>query len=63
MFIHPKPRYTISDLLSLLSIGRAGLYADINCGKLVTYTIGKRRFVKPEELDKYVETCETGAAQ
>jgi excisionase family DNA binding protein len=61
MFIHSKPRYSINDLLSLLNIGRAHLYADINAGKLSTYKIGKRRFAKPEALDKYVEECEKGA--
>ncbi len=55
MFQHQKPRYAISDLLILLSIGRAGLYADINAGKLTSYRIGKRRYVAPEALDAYVE--------
>jgi hypothetical protein len=62
MFLHTKPRYAINDLLSLLNIGRARLYADINAGKLVTYKIGKRRFTKPIELDRYVEECEKAAA-
>ena len=54
MFSHNKPRYSINDLLGLLSIGRARLYADINAGKLETYRIGKRRFTSPESLDAYV---------
>ena len=62
MFLHTKPRYPIQDLIKLLSIGRSRLYADLNVGKLESYKIGKRRFVKPEALDRYVEACEKGAA-
>lgn len=61
MFQHYKPRYTIEDMLKLLSIGRARLYSDINQGKLETYKIGKRRFVDPQELDNYVEACKQEA--
>jgi len=61
MFTHTKPRYSINDMLALLSIGRAGLYSAIHAGKLKTYKIGKRRFAAPEALDKYVETCEQEA--
>ena len=61
MFNHSKPRYSINDVLKLLSIGRAGLYADIRTGKLKTYKIGKRRFTDPEELDRYVENCKQQA--
>ena len=63
MFTHTKPRYSVNDLISLLSIGRARLYADINQGKLKTYKIGKRRFADPQALDSYVETCKQEAAQ
>ena len=55
MFAHTKPRYSVNDLLGLLSIGRARLYADINAGKLDTYKIGKRRFAEPAALERYVE--------
>jgi hypothetical protein len=55
MFVHTKPRYSINDLLALLSIGRATLYSDIRSGKLTTYCVGKRRFTEPEALDRYVE--------
>ena len=58
MFQHTKPRYTINDLLDLLGIGRASLYAAINDGSLATHKCGKRRFATPEALDKYVEICE-----
>ena len=57
MFQHTKPRYSVNDMLGLLSIGRARLYADIHLGKLITYKIGKRRFADPEAIDSYVETC------
>jgi excisionase family DNA binding protein len=60
MFTHTKPRYTVTDMLALLGIGRSRLYADINDGKLLTYKIGKRRFAKPEALDSYVKECEGG---
>ena len=55
MYIHIKPRYSIRDLLSLLDIGRAGLYAEINAGRLKTYKVGKRRFADPADLDRYIE--------
>jgi hypothetical protein len=55
MFTHTKPRYSINDMLTLLSIGRSRLYDDINGGKLATYKVGKRRFAEPEALDRYVE--------
>ena len=60
MFTHAKPRYTVNDMLGLLSIGRARLYADINSGILETYKIGKRRFADPSAIDNYVETCKRG---
>jgi excisionase family DNA binding protein len=63
MFTHTKPRYTISDSLGLLGIGRSRLYADINAGKLSTYKIGKRRFINPAAIDRYVEECEKEAQQ
>lgn len=62
MFHHTKPRYSVNDLISLLSIGRARLYADINAGKLATYKIGKRRFASPEAVDNYVALCEKVAS-
>jgi len=61
MFIHQKPRYSVNDLLSLLSIGRSGLYAAIHAEKIQTYKIGKRRFCDPEDLDRYVEACKQEA--
>lgn len=63
MFTHTKPRYSINDMLALLSIGRAGLYAAIHEGKLETYKIGKRRFASPEAVDRFVENCEQEAAR
>ena len=36
MFNHQKSRYSIKDMLALLSIGRAGLYAAIHANKLST---------------------------
>ena len=59
---HQKPRYSITDLIGLLGIGRTSLYADINAGKLATYKIGKRRFASPEAVDNYVALCEKAAA-
>ncbi len=62
-FSHTKPRYSINDLISLLSVGRSRLYSDINQGKLETYTIGKRRFADPQALDNYVEICKQEASK
>ena len=61
MFIHIKPRHTVKDLLVLLSIGSSRLYYYFNSGALASYTIGKRRFVSPVELDKYIARCEQAA--
>ncbi len=58
---HTKPRYSINDLLKLLSIGRAKLYEEIQMEKLKTYKIGKRRFASPAALDSYVELSEKEA--
>ena len=55
MFVHQKPRYSVTDLMALLSIGRSNLYMALNTGKLETYKIGKRRFAAPEAVDAYVE--------
>jgi hypothetical protein len=55
MFVHSNSRYSINDLLALLNIGRANLYADIRSGKLTTYCVGKRRFTEPEALERYVD--------
>ncbi len=55
MFNHTKPRYSIRDLLSLLNIGRAGLYSEINAGRLRTYKVGNRRFADPDDLDRYIK--------
>jgi len=60
MFNHLKPRYSVNDLMALLSIGRTRLYADINVGKLRTYLVGKRRYSSPEALDAYVRQYEQG---
>jgi len=54
---HTKPRYSINDLIKLLSIGRGTLYAEIHSGKLKTYTIGRRRFADPNAVDEYVAIC------
>ncbi len=59
MFVHTKPRYSINDLMQLLSIGRTRLYRDINLGQLKTYKVDKRRFASPEALDEYVKLKES----
>ena len=61
MFIHTKPRYSINELVSLLSVGRAKLYEEIQLERLKTYKLGKRRFASPEALDSYVKQCEKEA--
>ncbi len=55
MFVHQKPRYSVTDLMALLSIGRSNLYVALNTGKLESYKIGKRRFAAPEAVDAYVD--------
>ena len=55
---HTKPRYTVADCLSLLSMSRARFYEAIHAGKIETYRIGRRRYVNPKALDEYVELCE-----
>ena len=63
MFQHTKPRYTINDLIDLLGIGRASLYAAINDGSLATHKIGKRRFACPEDVDAYIQRGKQEGAQ
>ncbi|MBT5212888.1 helix-turn-helix domain-containing protein [bacterium] len=60
--IHTQPRYSVSDLIQLLRIGRGGVYAAINSGELKTYKVGKRRFASPQAVDDYVALCEKAAA-
>jgi hypothetical protein len=63
MFHHPKPRYSIKDLLELTHRGRAKIYEDINLGRLKTYLVGRRRFASPTALDEYIELEEREGAQ
>ncbi len=73
-FIHTKPRYTIADLESLLSVGRATIYKEINEGRLKSYTTGARRqkdgtanagrrFISPAAVDEYVALLERESDQ
>ena len=57
MFQHTKPRYSINDLINLLSVGRNTLYAAINDGSLKTHKSGKRRFAFPEDVDAYINSA------
>jgi hypothetical protein len=63
MFHHPKPRYSIKDLLELTHRGRAKIYEDNALGRLKTYKVGKRRFASPTALDEYIELEEREGAQ
>jgi excisionase family DNA binding protein len=58
MFVHPKPRYSVNDLMALLNIGRNSLYDAINSGRLDSYKVGKRRFANPAAVDAYVALVE-----
>ena len=57
MFIHTKPRYSLSDLSDLLSIGRTKVHAEIKRGRLKTYKDGNRTFSDPPDVDCYLKLC------
>ena len=54
MFQHATPRYTVPQLLDLLSTSRATLYAAINRGELASHKIGKRRYILATDVDSYL---------
>jgi excisionase family DNA binding protein len=54
MFQHPTPRYTVSQLLALLSTSRATLYAAIRRGELTAHKIGKRTYFLSTAVDDYL---------
>ena len=54
MFQHPTPRYTVSQLLTLLSTSRATLYAAVRRGELAAHKIGKRTYFLSTAVDDYL---------
>ena len=54
MFQHPTPRYTVPQLLDLLSTSRATLYAAIHRGEIAAHKIGKRTYFLSTAVDDYL---------
>ena len=52
---------SITDAAKALSVSRPTIYKLIQNGKLQTFTIGRRRLVTPEALNKFIQSRETAA--
>lgn len=51
----PKKAITPEIAAEMLSLGRTTIYALISCGKLRSFTEGRRRLIPVEAIDEYVE--------
>ena len=52
---------SITDAAKALSVSRPTIYKLIQTGKLNTFTIGRRRLVTPEALNKFIKARELAA--
>ena len=52
---------TIADAAKALNVSRPTIYKFIQNGKLQTFTIGRRRLLTPEALNKFIRSRETAA--
>ena len=57
--VHQKPAYTIKEVENLLSLSHAKLYQEISSRRILTYKVGKRRFVSCGAVDQYIVDRET----
>ena len=51
---HHKPAYAIKEVESLLGFSHAKLYQEIANDRILTYQVGKRRFVSAGAIDQYI---------
>ena len=49
---------SVPEVSRSLGVSIPQLYKEINAGKLLTFTIGKRRFVSHQALERYIEARE-----
>lgn len=47
--------YTIPQFMDAANQSRAGIYKEINSGRLKTVTIGRRRFVTPQAAQEWID--------
>ena len=52
---------SITDAAKALNVSRPTIYKLIQTGKLNTFTIGRRRLVTPEALNKFIKAREHAA--
>lgn len=50
-----KLKLSIDEICSVTGESRASLYKAINCGDLKTFVVGKRRFAKPADVQRWVD--------
>ena len=60
---HCKPAYAIKEVESLLGFSHAKLYQEIATHRILTYNVGKRRFVSARALDQYILDREAEAKE
>lgn len=53
-----KPRYSISEVLSLLGVSAPTLYRRMREGKLRVVKDGRRSFVMRQEFERYLAACD-----
>ncbi len=53
--------HDITGLLKLIPVGRTKIYEEITSGRLKSFKIGDRRFVRHVTLVEYLKTLEEGA--
>ena len=54
--------YSIPEAAAALGVGRSTLYELMTAGELRSYQVGRRRFVKPEEVQRFINRRCTEAA-
>jgi hypothetical protein len=55
--------YTIPQFMDAANQSRAGVYNEINSGRLKTVKIGRRRFVTPQAAHEWINRLEADSEQ
>jgi len=53
-----KVGYSITEAAQAAGVCRQTIYNEINAGRLATFKVGRRRFVRPETLSAWAKTLE-----
>lgn len=53
--------YTIPEAAQNIGIGRTTLYAEITAGNIETVTIGRRRLITRQALERYLQALSSAA--